>query len=71
MTISERVQEMKGIERFAKLFPSEAPKGGGAAPGSASRNSSQNRPGGVKTEDMTPQQKIAAGLSRGLAVKMK
>lgn len=71
MTIAERVQEMKGIEKFAKLFPSEAPAGGGAAPGSTSRNPPQTRPGVVKTEDMSPQQKIAAGLSKGLAAKAK
>lgn len=70
MTISERVQEMKGIERFAKLFPSEAPAGGGTTPGSTTRVT-PTRPGAVKVEDMTPQQKIAAGISKGLATKGK
>lgn len=70
MSISERVAEMKGLEKFGKLFASEAPAGGGAAPGSTSRPNGAIRPGGQQnTQEMTPNQKIAAGLNKGLATK--
>lgn len=58
MTIAELVSEMKGSQRFAKLFESEAPRGGGAPPsGPTGRRAASNQ------ADMTANQKIAAALS--------
>lgn len=67
MTIQELVAEMKGNEKYGRLFASEAAAGGGAQPGAASGkagNGSNLR--GAEGSD-TPMGKIAAGLRKGLA----
>ena len=59
MTLRERVQEMKGMDKYGRFFKSEAPSGGGAPPGGASR-----RP--AKTpEKLSPTDKIKVGLDKG------
>lgn len=58
MTINELVKEMKGNDKYGRLFDSEAPKGTGAVPGST--GTSQIRP---KSENLSPTQKIARGLA--------
>jgi len=59
MKVKELVAEMKTIDRLKPLFESESRKGGGTPPGGGRR-----RVGGKDTEDMTPNQKIAAGLEK-------
>jgi hypothetical protein len=63
--IPELLKEMKGQDRFKKLFPSEAPTGSGHTP-----NVSANVPRrGVaqRRNDMSPTEKIKAGLDAGQA----
>jgi hypothetical protein len=59
MTIKELVQEMKGQERYGKLFESTTPSGPGMKPGARRGAGPQQR------EEMTANQKIAAGLQKG------
>ena len=59
MTAPERINEMKGIERYMPFFSSEAPTGSGSKPGAAARVAVTG-----KTE-LTSTQKIAAGLKAG------
>lgn len=58
MTINELVKEMKDNKKYGKLFESVAPKGTGAVPGSTGTHQIT-----VKTEDLSPTQKIARGLA--------
>lgn len=59
MSINELVREMKTNERYARLFDSEAPSGGGFVPG-------QVRPLNKSTKTtLTSTEKIAQGLSKG------
>lgn len=60
MTIKELVTEFKNSDRYAKLFESESPSGGGLRPGSAQLGAMGIKP---KTE-MSSTEKIAAGLNR-------
>ncbi len=62
MSVSELVLEMKGKERFGKLFESEQKGGGGAAPGSAARRQGNV---GNSREKMSSLDKINAGLDAG------
>lgn len=57
MTIKELVREMKGQEKFAPLFKSEAKGGGGALPGKTGA-----KPAPTKA-DASPMDKIKAGLA--------
>lgn len=59
MGIGALVAEMKTNEKYARAFESEALSGTGAKPGAASQKMTR------KTEDLTPAQKIAQGLSKG------
>lgn len=61
MDIVERVKEMKGHASYGKLFASEAPRGGGTPPGSASGRSGKSEGG----TELTANQKISAGLKKG------
>lgn len=64
MTIGELVKEMKANEKFARLFESDAPSGGGTRPGSAS-NKTGATTNPVKTSaEKSSVDKISAGLSR-------
>lgn len=61
-SIRELVKEMKSADKYAPLFQSDAPNGGGAEP--TGRPSGQPMPG--KRADRNSKEKIAAGLaSRG------
>lgn len=57
MTIKELVAEFKGSDKFGKLFPSEAPSGGGVKPQGGRGN-------GLPTQkrELTSTEKIASGL---------
>jgi len=57
MTIGERVAELKANETFGRLFDSESPSGGGL-PTNQPRNPATKKPA-----DMSPTEKIAAGLN--------
>lgn len=59
MSIKELVAEFKASEKFGKLFPSAAPSGGGTRPGAGS---GKGMP--AKQMDLSPNQKIAAGLNK-------
>ena len=60
MTIAELVVEMKGNKQFGRIFESETPSGPGTKPAQRQH---------VKTGDseLSPTQKIANGLNKGLA----
>jgi len=58
MTIKELVAEMKGQEKYGKLFESETPSGPGFKPGA---RKTMQTPG----KELTSVQKISAGLSKG------
>lgn len=65
MTIKELVSEMKGQQKYGRLFESESPNGGGMQ---------QQRRNNVVTQQtqrdqMTPTQKIQAGLRKGQALR--
>lgn len=59
MTIRELVAEFKGSDKYAKLFESEAPSGGGIRPGST-----QGTGLAAKGAKMSSTEKIAAGLNK-------
>lgn len=59
MSIKELVSEFKGSDKFAKLFESEAPSGGGIRPGST-----QQGHGSKKGGALTSNEKIAQGLNK-------
>lgn len=59
MSIKELVTEMKGNEKYGKLFTSEAPTGSGSSPGAARRGA------GTPTNPSNPTSKISAGLASG------
>ena len=59
MGIAALVAEMKTNDRYARAFESEAPAGSGTKPGSMSQKTAR------KTEDLTPAQKIAQGITKG------
>lgn len=70
MTVRELVKEMKTQDRYAKLFASEAPNGGGTPPGSTSRRpANQGQQDRFVRQDMSAAQKIASGLRKGGFVK--
>jgi hypothetical protein len=61
MTIKELVAEMRGNEKFGRLFEAEEKKGAGTPPGKKSA------PGpGAGNENRSSVSKIAAGLSKGV-----
>lgn len=60
MTIKELVAEFKGSDKYARLFESESPSGGGLRPGSTSSANRLQKPAGK----MSSTQKIAAGLDK-------
>jgi hypothetical protein len=58
MTITDLVAEMKGQPKYGPLFESSAPEGGGMTPGSGKTPLAKK----VKTENLSPNERIAAGL---------
>jgi len=60
MTIKELVAEFKASDKYAKLFESEAPAGGGMRPGSAQHGTKILKP----KQEMNSKDKIAAGLDK-------
>lgn len=58
MTIKELVAEMKGNEKYGRLFESEQPPGGGTPPGGPSQ-----RPA-PRTQQLSANEKISAGLAK-------
>lgn len=65
MTINELVSEMKSAEKYGPLFKSEAPAGGGTPP--AGQPGRAGVPGGKR--ELSPNEKIAAGLNKGQATQ--
>lgn len=66
MSLQELVREAKANDKYAKLFASEAANGGGAKPGtSAFRPNNAAQVANRQISDMSPSQKIAAGLRKG------
>lgn len=63
MSIKELVAEMKANEKFAPLFKSEAPYGGGKPPGGQPQRQLPNSQGGKG--EMSSQDKISLGLRKG------
>lgn len=61
MSIKELVSEMKGDNEFKPFFKSEAPSGGGTP----ARRTPVRVPGKRDTSDMSPTEKIDAGLKKG------
>lgn len=61
MGIGDLVTELKSHQSFGRAFESEAPRGGGTPP-PAKPGNQFNR--GQDAKDMTPTQKIAAGLAK-------
>jgi hypothetical protein len=61
MTIKELVQEFKASQKFARLFESEAPSGGGLRPGSTGQ---ANRLGRDPNAKLSATEKIAKGLGQ-------
>lgn len=55
MSITELVREMKGMEKYAPLFKSEAQGGGGAKPSAGK--------GAKAPDNLSPTQKIAQGIA--------
>lgn len=65
MTIKELVQGMKGDQKYGRLFESETPAGGGTPPGAGRRTGHVQQQ--TARDQMTPTQKIQAGLNKGQA----
>jgi hypothetical protein len=66
MSIVELVSEMKGSDKYAKLFTSEQKSGGGMPPGSSNKSLGTQKP---NQGDLSPVDKIAEGLKKGLYTK--
>lgn len=62
MTVHELVAEMKSQEKYGALFTSDLPSGGGTKPGAPGVGGPQK-----KAADMTPKEKISAGLAKRAA----
>lgn len=62
MTIPDLVAEMKGNERYGRLFASEAPTGGGTPPAGPAGRPAQGPTG---TPEMSATDKIRSGLKKG------
>lgn len=60
MTVQDLVKELKGHPSFGRAFESEAPTGSGTR----GRTSGNPAPALMQPADMTPIQRIAAGLSK-------
>jgi hypothetical protein len=65
MTVDELVAAMKTQPKYAKLFASESPKGGGAAPAAGARAGGPTIRPALDKSKMSPIQKIKAGLAGG------
>jgi len=63
LSIKELVAEMKMTDKYGKLFASETPRGGGTAPGTTRKPTTNN--GRQVAENANPISKIAAGISKG------
>lgn len=59
MTVMELVTEMKGQEKYGRLFESDQQKGGGGFPPGQGR---QNNPAKLPAQERSPVDKIAQGL---------
>jgi hypothetical protein len=59
MTVEDLVKEMKAHQTFGRAFESEAPSGNGKPPGSGG-----GKPPARQQGNLTPTQKIAAGLAK-------
>jgi hypothetical protein len=57
MTVEDLVKELKSSPTFGRAFESEAPSGSGAKPGQQGKPKPQNR-------ELSPTEKIAAGLAK-------
>lgn len=68
-SISEGVAALRVGEKTARLFGSNAPKGGDTKPNTTGRAVRPVVSGAQDRADMSPLQKIALGLSKGQAVK--
>ena len=66
MSIVELVNEMKGSDKYAKLFTSEQKSGGGMPPGASNKSLGTQKP---NQEDLSPTDKISQGLAKGLYTK--
>lgn len=62
MTIKELIAEMKADKQYGRLFESEAPSGSGTPPGQKGLATKAGKP-----EDMSPIDKIKAGLAKSQA----
>ena len=61
MTVGALVKEMKGDDKFARAFESEAPGGSGTPPGAGSQKQGLLKKG----EELSSVQKISSGLNKG------
>ena len=66
MNIVELVAEMKGSEKYAKLFTSEQKSGGGMPPGASNKSLGTQKP---NQAELSPTDKISQGLAKGLYSK--
>lgn len=66
MSINELVVEMKGSDKFAKLFTSEQKSGGGMPPGASQKPLGTQKP---SQGDLSSMDKITQGLAKGQYVK--
>lgn len=66
MTIGELVAEMKGSEKFNKLFTSEQKSGGGMPPGASNKSLGTQKP---NQSELSSMEKITQGLAKGQFVK--
>lgn len=67
MSIKELVAEMKGKEKFAPLFKSEAPSGGGTPPSRGQNRGALSR----DTSQLSAVDKISQGLQKGQARQVR
>jgi hypothetical protein len=63
MNIVELVAEMKGSDKYAKLFTSEQKSGGGMPPGASNKSLGTTKPGQA---EMSATEKISEGLKKGM-----
>ena len=66
MSIVELVNEMKGSDKYAKLFTSEQKSGGGMPPGASNKSLGTQKP---NQGDLSPTEKITQGLAKGQYLK--